>query len=300
MLRDATVAAIFAFCSVSSAAPAWSSSMPGTGTYPITSGTAAGSSGAAIATAPIYSNSVTYQQAEQATDSSSTAADTAMATGPPSTPTDLGLTKTQQILLSDSRVDVFNNVLRENKDFVFDFNAKRKFGPGKGGEVVQANRKTFPAITDTAIGMAVGFLGPCGFNTPHVHPRATEFLIVTKGRLVSEMFVENGVRNADGTPRNVINTIEELQATPYYQGALHSQFNPTCDNVTFIGPQSSDDFGANTMAQAFFALGDDTIAAVAGNSIDGAEIDKFRGMLSVNVAEGVQQCLDTCFPKKDQ
>ncbi|KAI1470243.1 RmlC-like cupin domain-containing protein [Daldinia caldariorum] len=210
----------------------------------------------------------------------------------PATPT--GLSKVQQILLSDTRADAVNNVLKDDADLVFDFNKARKFGPGKGGEIVTANRKAFPALADTGIGMAVGFLGPCGFNTPHVHNRATELLVVTKGKVVSEMVVENGVEDADKKPRDITNTIEELQATPYFMGALHTQFNPTCDDVTFIAPLSSDDFGANTIAQAYFALGDDTIRAAAGNSIDGADVDKFRGLLSTNVALGVEQCLKAC------
>ncbi|KAI2616991.1 RmlC-like cupin domain-containing protein [Hypomontagnella submonticulosa] len=213
----------------------------------------------------------------------------------PPAPTGLsGLSKVQQILLSDTRADAVNNVLKDDSDFVFDFNKARKFGPGKGGEIVQANRKAFPALTGTGIGMAVGFLGPCGFNTPHVHNRATELLIVTKGKVVSEMVIENGVENADKKPRDVMNTIEELQATPYFMGALHTQFNPTCEDVTFIAPLSSEDFGANTMAQAYFALEDDTIRAAAGNHIDGADVDAFRGIISTNVALGVEQCLKTC------
>lgn len=57
-----------------------------------------------------------------------------------------GLSKTQQILLSDTRADALNNVLTDDKaDFVFDFNAKRVASPpGAGGEIVTANRKTFP------------------------------------------------------------------------------------------------------------------------------------------------------------
>lgn len=57
-----------------------------------------------------------------------------------------GLSKTQQILLSDTRADAINNVLTDDKaDFVFDFNAKRVASPpGNGGEIVTANRKTFP------------------------------------------------------------------------------------------------------------------------------------------------------------
>lgn len=76
-----------------------------------------------------------------------TEAPSAVTTSPGATeaPSD-GLSKTQQILLSDTRADAFNKVLtNDREDFVFDFNAKRVTSPpGDGGEIVTANRKTFP------------------------------------------------------------------------------------------------------------------------------------------------------------
>ncbi|KAI5865055.1 RmlC-like cupin domain-containing protein [Durotheca rogersii] len=279
--KASTVAAILAFCSVASAAPApWSSVGPHTETASATK--------AAATAAPVSSTTAT------ATTATTAPAKTPAAATPPS-----GLSKVQQILLADTRADALNNVLADDADFVFDFNQARKFGPGKGGEIVLANRKAFPALTGTGISAAVGFLGPCGFNTPHVHNRATELLIVVRGEVVSEMVVENGVvaaaaGDAPARPRNVLNTVRELQATPYYPGALHSQYNPTCEDAVFVAPLSSEDPGANTIAQAYLALRDDTVRAAAGNHIDGADIERFRGAISPSVALGVEQCLQKC------
>lgn len=206
-----------------------------------------------------------------------------------------GLSKTQQIFLSDTRADAINNVLTSNADFVFNFFDKKTGGPGKGGEVVAANRKTFPALTNTGIGGAVGFLGPCGFNTPHVHPRATELAIVLDGTIVSSMFPENGVNNADGTPREIFNTLDKFDTTVYYQGSVHSQFNPNCEPATFFAALSSEDFGVGQVAQELFgASRTDATAAVFGNAIDGADVDKLRGSISTNVALGVEACLAKC------
>ncbi|KAI1499682.1 RmlC-like cupin domain-containing protein [Biscogniauxia marginata] len=274
MLKSATITAVLAFCAVCSAAPQFATTSP--------------SSSPAAPTETSSSSSAT------------TATSTSTPTSPPPSGALAGLSKTQQILLSDLRVDALNDVLKDDADFVFDFGAARKSGPGEGGEIVQANRKTFPALTGSGVGMAVGFLGPCGFNTPHVHNRATELLVVTKGTVVSEMILENGAVAAaaddDGKsgPRSVTNTIAELQATPFYPGSLHSQFNPSCDDAVFVAPFSSDDPGVETMAQAYLALGVDTVRAAAGNQIDGADVDRFRGLLSENVALGVEECLRTC------
>lgn len=193
-----------------------------------------------------------------------------------------------------SRADAINNVLTKNEDFKFSFEAHRTGGPGQGGEVVPANRKTFPALTGTGLGMAVVFLGPCGFNTPHVHPRAAELAVVTKGSIVSSMIPENGVNNADGTPREILNTLDQFDATIFFQGAVHSQFNPGCGNATFVAALGAEDFGTGQVAQELFGAGNAAVADVFGDSIDGADVDKLRGAISKNVALGVEQCLKRC------
>jgi hypothetical protein len=69
-------------------------------------------------------------------------------------------------------------ILDQDDDFVFNFlNPPGGTGEtiGKGGHTVGATGANFPALIGTGMAMTVGFLGPCGFNTPHTHPRATEF-----------------------------------------------------------------------------------------------------------------------------
>ncbi|KAI1214085.1 RmlC-like cupin domain-containing protein [Annulohypoxylon truncatum] len=314
MLKIGTVAAILTFCSVSTAAPAnlgsdaWASTSSGSYTTP-PSWVATGGSTYETSIPSGYYNSMSYAHnggsnstdaagasaTVSATDSASAAAAATFSTSAAAPATPTGMSKVQQILLSDTRADAINNVLTSDSDFIFDFQQMRKYGPGKGGEIVQANRKAFPALTGTGMSMAVGFLGPCGFNTPHVHNRASELLIVTRGKVVSEMVIENGVvGGADGQPRDIVNTVEEMQATPYFTGALHTQYNPTCDEAMFVAPLSSEDGGISLMAQNYLAMQDGTIAAGMGNHIDGADIDRFRGMVSVSVAQGVEQCLQTC------
>jgi hypothetical protein len=62
-------------------------------------------------------------------------------------------------------------------------------GTGKGGSGVLANRKNFPALIGLGVAASVGFLKPCGMNTPHTHPRATEFLTIASGSNVKTGFI---------------------------------------------------------------------------------------------------------------
>lgn len=208
-----------------------------------------------------------------------------------------GLSLTAQLFIADTAVDRFA-LLPDNKDFVFDFNnATLKGKGGKGGDLIAANRKTFPALVGTGAGMAVGFLGPCGFNTPHVHPRSVELQIVVEGRIMTEMVPENGVFNnnkaADGI-RVINNTINAFQMQPFYQGSIHTQFNPDCTNATFVAAFTSEDFGAGQAADELFALSDDVVSAAFGQAINGADVDKFRAAIPANIALGVEQCLIQC------
>ncbi|KAK3318665.1 RmlC-like cupin domain-containing protein [Apodospora peruviana] len=211
---------------------------------------------------------------------------------PAPAPAASGLSLTQQLSIADTAVDRFA-LLPDNKQFVFDFNTKQN-NPGKGGELVAANRKTFPALVGSGAGMAVGRVNPCGMNTLHVHPRAAELQIVVKGRLVTEMVPENGVNDANGKRRVITNTVEAFQMTPFYQGSVHTQFNPDCEDAVFIAAFPSEDFGAGQIADETFAFSDDVIAATFGQTIAGADIDKVRKGIPASIANGVDECLKKC------
>jgi len=205
---------------------------------------------------------------------------------------------TAQLFLADVAADRFA-LLPDDKSFVFDFgNPALKGKGGKGGDLIAANRKNFPALVGTGSGMAVGFLGPCGFNTPHVHPRATELQIVTEGRLTVEMIPENGVFNKPGDAtsgrRVITNTVNQFQVTPFYLGSVHTQFNPDCTPATFVAAFNAEDFGAGQVAEELFALSDDVVSAAFGQAIDGKDVAKFKGAIPASIALGVEQCLKTC------
>ncbi|TVY78530.1 Spherulin-1B [Lachnellula suecica] len=203
----------------------------------------------------------------------------------------------QQLLLAPLAQDRFTT-LNDNANFVFDFGAQSlKTAPGGfGGELAAANRKNFPALIGSGSGMAVGFLGGCGFNTPHVHPRATELQIVVDGTIVTEMVPENGVMDPkDPTKRRVIqNTLTKFQMTPFYQGSIHTQFNPSCEPATFIASFNSEDFGAGQVLDETFAFDEQVVSAAFGQAIDGNDVDKFKGKIPATIAKGVMDCLNKC------
>ncbi|KAG7125899.1 Spherulin-1A like protein [Verticillium longisporum] len=199
---------------------------------------------------------------------------------------------TKQLRLADNAAEYFS-LLPNNEDFIFNFNQPQP-KPGKGGELVAANRVTFPALVGTSSGMALGRVDPCGMNTLHVHPRSAELQMVISGRLITEMVPENGILNADGSRRVIRTELCPFMMTPFYQGSIHTQFNPDCEPAVFVASFANEDFGTLQALDGSFAMSDDVIAAAFGQSIAGEDIDRVRGAIPASIALGVEECLTKC------
>lgn len=186
------------------------------------------------------------------------------------------------------------NLVPNDGDWVYDFNnaPPDAVTTGKGGHTVKADRKTFPPLIGTGVSMTLGFLEPCGFNTPHVHPRSSEINVVVKGSLIAEFTLENGAKS-------VMNRLSTNQMTVFPQGALHTEFNPDCEDALFVAGFASEDPGVQQAAQTFFDLNNDIVeAALDQEKFHGADLDKFRSLIPPNVATGVERCLEKCHIKK--
>ncbi|MCJ1309944.1 hypothetical protein MMC25_003605 [Agyrium rufum] len=195
----------------------------------------------------------------------------------------------QSLVLAASAVDRVN--LLAPADLVYDFGKAQTNSTdttGAGGHTVKADRKAFPALIGNGVSMTVGFLGPCGFNTPHTHPRSAEFNIVVQGALVSQFMLENGAHN-------IVNNLTLYQATVFPQGALHTEFNPLCTNSTFVAGFGNEDPGVQQAAQVFYGFQEDIVqATLEVDTINGEDIEAFKSKIPANVALGVESCLSAC------
>ncbi|GKT44766.1 spherulin-1A [Colletotrichum spaethianum] len=189
-------------------------------------------------------------------------------------------------------------LLNQPGDFVFDFNdASAPTGSearGKGGFSTSATAKTFPALIGNGAAMTLGFLGPCGMNTAHVHNRATELNVIVKGRLVTNFIIENGLDP-------IANTMNTFQMSVFPQGAIHQEFNPDCEDAVFVAGFNNVDPGVEQVAQTFFNLRPDVVSATLGGvqTIDGADLESFRDHIPANIALGIDACLNKCGIKRN-
>lgn len=199
------------------------------------------------------------------------------------------LTLQQKLDLAPTEVDRIA-LLPNPDDHVFSFkNSKIGVTSGLGGHTVKADRATFPALIGSSGSMTLGFIGPCGFNTPHTHPRSAELNIVVEGTLKGSVTAENGAPHME-------HTLTQYQMTVFPQGAMHTEFNPDCVPAVFVASFANEDPGVQQTLQTLVGFADDVVRAAVGGDgvIDGRDLASFRKYIPANVALGVESCLQKC------
>jgi oxalate decarboxylase/phosphoglucose isomerase-like protein (cupin superfamily) len=147
----------------------------------------------------------------------------------------------------------------------------------------------FPYLTGFGVSGAVSFVAPCGLNIPHMHPRADEFFTVVEGQLETGWVMENGFSQEVSAP------LGKYQGTVFPMGSIHYQQNPTCDQAVFVAGFNNNDPGRSDIITNYFMFDDDIIAAsLAPTQINASTIDQWRSQLPVNLAAGVDSCLQAC------
>ncbi|KAJ7162910.1 RmlC-like cupin domain-containing protein [Mycena filopes] len=182
------------------------------------------------------------------------------------------------------------NLLSDDKQFVFDFLNPPANTPsvvtGAAGHTVEAFSGSFPAVIGNGAAMTIGFIGPCGINTPHTHPRATEVNYSVNGTLRTGLLTENGARF-------IVNDLPAGSMTVFPQGAIHFEMNTECTPSMFVAGFNSEDPGVLQLAQRFFGLPSDIVGATLGD-LGVEEVEGIAHLLPDNVAVGTDECLKRC------
>lgn len=187
--------------------------------------------------------------------------------------------------LKDAATEVAKIEALEDSDFVFNFN-NATITKGNDGDTVAANVANFPVLLGEGLSMTVGYLGPCGMNSPHTHPRATEILYLINGTIITGMLQENGARF-------VYNTVNNGSAQVFLKGSIHYQQNVGCDPVTFVAALNNEDPGVSSIAQRYFGLPPDIVGASLGG-IGVQEVAGLEAKIPDNIIFGIEECLQRC------
>ncbi|KAI0309732.1 RmlC-like cupin domain-containing protein, partial [Amylostereum chailletii] len=149
-----------------------------------------------------------------------------------------------------------------------------------------ASSENFPAVIGNGVSMTIGFLGPCGMNSPHTHPRATEINFSLNTTLRGGVLVENGARFVEVD-------IAPGSATVFPQGAIHFEMNPSCEPAMFVAGFNNEDPGVNQVAQRYFGLPPDIVGATLGG-LGVQQVYDLESKIPDNVILGVDVCLQRC------
>jgi oxalate decarboxylase/phosphoglucose isomerase-like protein (cupin superfamily) len=178
--------------------------------------------------------------------------------------------------------------------------------PPTGGSIILSTVNNFPALGATGLAQAVGFVNPCGLNTPHWHPRANEFLTVVQGELIGTLILEDdsGAGNVVGRPPPLVGAIPQINTTLsnftgmlFPKGLIHWQFNNQCEPAIFVAGFDTPDPGRAEAARGFFsAEPDEVISASTGYSefLTPAQIAGLRPTLTSSFTSIVESCAKRC------
>ncbi|KAI0790770.1 RmlC-like cupin domain-containing protein, partial [Abortiporus biennis] len=171
--------------------------------------------------------------------------------------------------------------------FVFDFlHPETGESDGAGGHTVAASSTNFPALVGTGMAMTIGFLEACGYNTPHTHPRGTEFNFAVNGTLSAGFLAENGARF-------VFNDVPPGSAAIFPKGVIHFEMNNGCEDMIFVAAFNDEDPGVTQIAQRFFGLPPAFVAASLGD-IGIEQVAEWEAKIPNNIAQGTDECLKRC------
>lgn len=147
------------------------------------------------------------------------------------------------------------NLLPSHEDWVFDFR-KQKDYTYSPGSVVNANVASFPAAVGNGLTIAMLSLGPCAMLSPHMHPRAANWVTAVEGTTKTWMIQENGVKPIEAV-------LTPGQMTIFPVGSLHTMQNMGCGNATLISTLNNEDPGTLQLANQLFNLPSDMVSKTA-------------------------------------
>jgi oxalate decarboxylase/phosphoglucose isomerase-like protein (cupin superfamily) len=177
--------------------------------------------------------------------------------------------------------------LLSDDNFIFNFmTSTTGISTGSAGRTVAGSAENYPGVIGNGIAMTIGFLDPCGMNTPHTHPRATEINFAVNGTFRTGMLAENGARFVFGE-------VPPGACSVFPQGAIHFEQNNGCEPAMFVAAFNNEDPGVLQVAQRYFGLPPDIIGATL-NGLGVQQVAELESLIPNNIAQGADECLQRC------
>ncbi|OMO80584.1 Germin [Corchorus capsularis] len=139
-------------------------------------------------------------------------------------------------------------------------------------KVTKASMAEFPALNGQSVSFATLEYPDGTLNTPHIHPRASELLIVVDGSL------EVGFVDTTGTLYAQTLQLGDMFVFP--KGLVHYQYNPSSNKPAMaVSSFGSANAGTVSLPSTLFATGIDDDVLAKGFKTDAATIDRLKAGL---------------------
>jgi oxalate decarboxylase/phosphoglucose isomerase-like protein (cupin superfamily) len=125
---------------------------------------------------------------------------------------------------------------------------------------------------------------------PHIHPRATNYVVAISGTTQTSMINENGART-------VTEILQAGQMTIFPQGSVHTMMNIGCENAQLVSALNSDDSGTTNLANAFFSLPGNITNTIIGGGLNAQAIDGRIPSVGTGSNFGPEACIAACKAK---
>jgi oxalate decarboxylase/phosphoglucose isomerase-like protein (cupin superfamily) len=125
---------------------------------------------------------------------------------------------------------------------------------------------------------------------PHIHPRATNFVVAVHGTTRTFMIAENGAQTVE-------ETLTPGQMTIFPHSSVHTMMNVGCENAQLISALNSDDAGTTNLANAFFSLPTNFTSTILGPSVNIQTAQTHIPAVGTGSNYGPEQCIAACRAK---
>lgn len=120
-----------------------------------------------------------------------------------------------------------------------------------GSKVTMAFERQLPGLNTQGVALARLDFAPHGLNPPHVHPRASEILVVLEGTLYAG-FIGSNPPDPDEKNKLFAKILRPGDVFVFPRGLTHFQYNIGYDNAVAIVCFNSQSPGVVTLGKAIF------------------------------------------------
>ncbi|PIN05564.1 hypothetical protein CDL12_21893 [Handroanthus impetiginosus] len=163
------------------------------------------------------------------------------------------------VAVDDSKAAVFVNgnickdpeIVTPNDFFVSGLNQVGNISSPFGTEVTRIFINRLPGLNTLGISLARIDYAPYGLNPPHVHPRASEILVVMEGTLYVG-FTTSNPQNSTMRNKLFAKILHPGDVYVFPRGLIHFQYNIGKGNAVAFASLNSQNPGVITLANALF------------------------------------------------